>query len=92
MTKCLKVFNIYLEDSDERVCKIPIPAETCEEALQEVTGNGTVVGKSIDRGFGIDTSKLFCDLNDKGWKQSEIAVIIRLIERFKLDVDSLPYD
>lgn len=90
--KGLKVYNIYLEEIDETVHKIPIPAETCEEALEEIAGNGRIVGKILDREFSIDTARLFRDLSEKGWKQSEIAVLVRLVERARLDKDSLPFE
>ena len=90
--KGLKVYNVYLEDSTEAVYKIPIPAEMCKEALKEVEGNGAVIGVVPDMDFSIDTVKLARDLSGKGWRKSEVSVLVRLVERARLDKDALPFE
>lgn len=90
--KGLKVYNVYVEDSTENVYKIPIPAEICKEALREVEGNGLVIGVVPDIDFAIDTVKLTQDLTEKGWKKSEISVLVRLVERARLDKNALPFE
>lgn len=88
----LKVYNVYLEDGTENVYKIPVPAENGKEALKEVEGNGTVIGVVPDIDFAIDTVKLTRDLTGNGWRKSEVSVLVRLVERARLDENALPFE
>lgn len=77
----MKKFMVYMDDG--RHCfKVPVPAETEEEAREYVDGNGEVVAvKDVTKEFPIDSEKVRMALLRAEFGEIETHFIQRALDR-----------
>ena len=75
----MKIYNVFLKQSDEQLLKIVVPANSKKEAESFCQGNGDIEITTVSNIPKIDNNKLWDTLKEAGYPLAEIELITRLL-------------